>query len=61
MSDLPDMQPPFFQIGPKLYLYVEGEMTLGEFGRIYFTDWDKSRAREHTRVLQGWYVHGDRG
>jgi secondary thiamine-phosphate synthase enzyme len=25
---------------------VDGEMTLGEFGRIYFADFDKTRARE---------------
>lgn len=31
---------------------VDGEMTLGEFGRIYFADWDKTRARERQVRVQ---------
>ncbi len=31
---------------------VEGEMVLGEFGRIYFADFDKTRARERTVNVQ---------
>ena len=27
---------------------VEGEMDLGEFGRIHFIDWDQTRARQRT-------------
>ena len=31
---------------------VEGEMTLGEFGRIYFADFDQVRARQRTVRVQ---------
>lgn len=31
---------------------VDGEMTLGEFGRIYFADFDKTRARERNVRIQ---------
>jgi len=31
---------------------VDGKMTLGEFGRIYFSDWDKTRARERSVRVQ---------
>lgn len=31
---------------------VEGEMTLGEFGRIYFSDMDQTRARERKVRVQ---------
>lgn len=31
---------------------VDGEMTLGEFGRIYFADFDKTRARERQVRIQ---------
>jgi secondary thiamine-phosphate synthase enzyme len=31
---------------------VEGKMTLGEFGRIYFADFDQVRARERTVRVQ---------
>ncbi len=31
---------------------VDGEMTLGEFGRIYFADFDKTRARERQVRVQ---------
>ena len=31
---------------------TEGSMTLGEFGRIYFTDMDQTRARERTVRVQ---------
>ncbi len=31
---------------------VDGEMQLGEFGRIYFGDWDQIRARERTVLVQ---------
>jgi secondary thiamine-phosphate synthase enzyme len=31
---------------------VDGEMTLGEFGRIYFADFDQVRARERTVRVQ---------
>ena len=27
---------------------VDGEMDLGEFGRIHFIDWDQTRARKRT-------------
>ena len=27
---------------------VDGEMDLGEFGRIHYIDWDQTRARERT-------------
>ena len=31
---------------------VDGSMTLGEFGRIYFADLDQVRARERTVLVQ---------
>ena len=31
---------------------IDGEMKLGEFGRIYFGDWDQVRARERTVIVQ---------
>jgi thiamine phosphate synthase YjbQ (UPF0047 family) len=31
---------------------VEGKMQLGEFGRIYFADFDQVRARERTVTVQ---------
>lgn len=31
---------------------IDGEMNLGEFGRIYFADFDKTRARERTVTVQ---------
>lgn len=31
---------------------IEGEIQLGEFGRIYFGDWDQVRARERTVIVQ---------
>lgn len=31
---------------------VDGAMTLGDFGRIYFADWDHSRSRERTVRVQ---------
>lgn len=31
---------------------VDGVLTLGEFGRIYFADWDQVRARERTVRVQ---------
>lgn len=31
---------------------VDGELTLGEFGIIYFSDWDKTRERERTVRVQ---------
>ena len=31
---------------------LDGEMTLGEFGRIYFSDMDQTRARERTVRVQ---------
>ena len=27
---------------------VDGELDLGEFGRIHFIDWDQTRARKRT-------------
>ena len=39
------------QIYQDYHLYkimVEGEMDLGEFGRIHFIDWDQTRARQRT-------------
>ena len=31
---------------------IDGDMILGEFGRIYFGDWDQIRARERTVIVQ---------
>jgi len=31
---------------------VDGRMELGEFGRIYFADFDQTRARERTVMVQ---------
>ena len=31
---------------------IDGVMQLGEFGRIYFGDWDQVRARERTVIVQ---------
>lgn len=31
---------------------IDGEIQLGEFGRIYFGDWDQVRARERTLIVQ---------
>ena len=31
---------------------IDGEMQLGEFGCIYFGDWDQVRARERTIIVQ---------
>jgi thiamine phosphate synthase YjbQ (UPF0047 family) len=31
---------------------IDGEMTLGEFGRIYFADFDQVRARQRTVRVQ---------
>jgi secondary thiamine-phosphate synthase enzyme len=31
---------------------IDGAMTLGEFGRIYFADFDQVRARERTVRVQ---------
>ena len=31
---------------------IDGEMILGEFGRIFFGDWDQVRARERKVVVQ---------
>ena len=31
---------------------IDGEMQLGEFGRIFFGDWDQVRARERTVIVQ---------
>ena len=31
---------------------IDGELQLGEFGRIYFGDWDQVRARERTVIVQ---------
>ena len=38
---------PFFEIGPKSYLYGDDilHLALGEFAHIYFIDWDHVRAR----------------
>ena len=32
--------------------FVDGKMELGEFGRIYFADFDQTRARERTVIVQ---------
>ena len=31
---------------------IDGEVTLGEFGRVYFADFDKTRARERKVTVQ---------
>lgn len=31
---------------------IDEELQLGEFGRIYFADWDQVRARERTVIVQ---------
>jgi len=31
---------------------LDREMQLGEFGRIFFGDWDQTRARERTVIVQ---------
>ena len=31
---------------------IDGEIQLGEFGRIWFGDWDQVRARERTAIVQ---------
>lgn len=31
---------------------IDGEIQLGEFGRIYFGDWDQVRARKRTVIVQ---------
>lgn len=35
---------------------IDGEAVLGEFGRIYFGDWDQVRARTRTAIVQ---VYGE--
>lgn len=32
--------------------FIDGDVKLGEFGRIYFGDWDQTRARTRTVIVQ---------
>ncbi len=55
-----DRRPPFHDVTPAVQNalpapkvpVVDGAMQLGEFGRIYFADFDQVRARERTVRVQ---------